>query len=356
MKQTLLISIAIVALWVISCDDVPLSAIRIGPDTTSHNFVWRVDTLGDIYSSVLYDVFIIDDNNIWAVGEINIKNANGNWINPPYNIARWNGQQWTLDRVLFKWDFGTGYSQARAIFAFSPTDILVSSGGSVMRWNGTNWSNLGFLCEGTNCVGSVYRIWGVNNKDLYGVGYGGKIVHWNGSAWNLESQVDCDLTDIWGGGSIVWTCGWKFDNSESVLLKKTNALWNTLWKKTQPDFSVPYIGLLSSVWANAEQAWIVGSAGAFEHFPQDPDYIEKTKLLLTNFPYRVRGSANNDVTLAGDASMIWHWNGSTWHKYDELYNQDNRLYGLHATASRVVAVGRRYDPLSAPALIISGSR
>ena len=41
-------------------------------DTTSHNFTWQSWTFGDIGSSVLYDVAIINENNIWAVGEINI--------------------------------------------------------------------------------------------------------------------------------------------------------------------------------------------------------------------------------------------------------------------------------------------
>jgi hypothetical protein len=39
-------------------------------DTTSHNFTWEIDTLGDGNSSVLRDVCIINDTCVWAVGEI----------------------------------------------------------------------------------------------------------------------------------------------------------------------------------------------------------------------------------------------------------------------------------------------
>jgi len=38
-------------------------------DTTSHNFIWEIDTLG-IGGSYLNDVAIIDENNIWVVGNI----------------------------------------------------------------------------------------------------------------------------------------------------------------------------------------------------------------------------------------------------------------------------------------------
>ncbi|GAB6283775.1 MAG: hypothetical protein STSR0008_25920 [Ignavibacterium sp.] len=41
-------------------------------DTTSHNFTFETYTFGEHSNSVLYDVAIIDENNIWAVGE--------NWI------------------------------------------------------------------------------------------------------------------------------------------------------------------------------------------------------------------------------------------------------------------------------------
>ena len=35
-------------------------------DTTSHNFTWQIWTFGEIGSSTLYDVAIIDENNSWS--------------------------------------------------------------------------------------------------------------------------------------------------------------------------------------------------------------------------------------------------------------------------------------------------
>jgi len=52
-------------------------------DTTSHNFIWEIDTLG-IGGSYLNDVAIIDENNIWVVGNIETDTAT-------YNAAHWDG-------------------------------------------------------------------------------------------------------------------------------------------------------------------------------------------------------------------------------------------------------------------------
>jgi hypothetical protein len=56
-------------------------------DTTSHNFTWEIDTLGE-YGSYLNDVWIVDENDIWVVGEII---TDSGW----YNLAKWDGLNWS---------------------------------------------------------------------------------------------------------------------------------------------------------------------------------------------------------------------------------------------------------------------
>lgn len=60
-------------------------------DTTSHNFTWETFTFGGGSSSHFNDVAIINENNIWAVGEIHTEDtdkfdSNGVWIQP-YNAV-----------------------------------------------------------------------------------------------------------------------------------------------------------------------------------------------------------------------------------------------------------------------------
>jgi len=39
--------------------------------------------------------------------------------------------------------------------------------------------------------------------------------------------------------------------------------------------------------------------------------------------------------------MLWHYNGKSWYKYEELYNStfDRRLFGLAVKDNFLVAVG-----------------
>ena len=55
-------------------------------DTTSHDFTFQVDTIGD-YGSYINDASIVNENTIWVVGRI-IDDSNY------FNAAFWNGNSW----------------------------------------------------------------------------------------------------------------------------------------------------------------------------------------------------------------------------------------------------------------------
>ena len=59
-------------------------------NTTSHDFRWQNWEFGEegAGSSTLYDIAIIDENNIWAVGEIYMKDSLGNPDPTFYNLVK----------------------------------------------------------------------------------------------------------------------------------------------------------------------------------------------------------------------------------------------------------------------------
>ena len=68
-------------------------------DTSSHDFQWEVIEFPSPYGSgVLYDVAVIDENDIWAVGEIYSDSAQPSL---PYNAVHWDGSQWELRRIFY---------------------------------------------------------------------------------------------------------------------------------------------------------------------------------------------------------------------------------------------------------------
>jgi hypothetical protein len=54
--------------------------------------------------------------------------------------------------------------------------------------------------------------------------------------------------------------------------------------------------------------------------------------------------------------MIWHYNGKSWYKFEEVYNTDLRLYGLAVSENLIVAVGKSYSSGLGNALLIVGKR
>ncbi len=89
-------------------------------------------------NSVLYDVAIIDENNIWAVGEIYMNDSLGNPDYKVYNAAHWDGIEWELKRIPYYYNGQTYYSGIKAIYAFNENDIWFGTG-NMIRWNGTQF-------------------------------------------------------------------------------------------------------------------------------------------------------------------------------------------------------------------------
>jgi hypothetical protein len=181
-------------------------------DTTSHNFTWQTFTFGE-RTSTLYDVAIIDENNIWAVGEIYMNDSLGNPDPTFYNAAHWDGQSWQLKRILYKGGIWT----IRAIFAFNENDIWFSA--YVRYYNG---SFIELPIPDILMGWGINKIWGSSGNDLYAVGNYGNIAHYKNGSWTkIESGTTTSLTDIYGDGENVFICGYE-DFKPTVLLKYEN--------------------------------------------------------------------------------------------------------------------------------------
>jgi hypothetical protein len=316
-------------------------------DTTSNEFNWNTFIFGGTGGgSVLYDVAIINPNDIWCMGVIYADSVQP-WN--PYNVVHYDGQQWELKRINYN---GSPWP-IRSVFAFSANDIWFDA---FVKWNGTNFIQLPIP---SILIGhSINKTWGTSSNDLYVVGSEGLIAHYNGSDWRkLESGTDVNLLDIWGtpDGNEVWACGWNSD-SRSILLRKNKDQWETLWSKQNPSPPWIYSGDLSSLWTSGNIDFMLAGGKVYRHSLLDLSEIYKEPIVLDNFAYRVRGSDRNNIALAGDLAMIWHYNGINWHYYNELLNENDRTYGLGVSEDLIVTVGTRYNSILRDALIIIGRR
>lgn len=331
-------------------------------DTTSHNFNWDIFYFGDGNGSGLRDVAVINEDNIWAVGNIQVQDSTGSWIS--YNAVHWDGQHWELTRIQVFYHGNYITPSLEGIFAFSENDIWVTSG-VPMHWNGNTWTlyhlwDMGVLEQED---GGVTNIWGPSPTDIYFVGRKGTIVHHNGSSWQkMYSGTDVELLDVWGTpvGSAVWSCGTEV-SKPTVLLRRTNGILEIIYEDTDYLFQVredTLSGRLVSGWGmNNRNYYVLSSMGLYKLsvFANEPiQRLSFMPSLFPGFPRRVRGNGPNDLIIVGDIFMIAHYNGSTWEYYDQFSGQ-GRFWSVDQKDNIVCAVGTLYD-LFSKGIILVGKR
>ena len=329
-----------------------------GPDTTSHNFTWQVTHVGDLTSS-LADVFAIAEDDIWAVGKIQIEDSAGNDI--VYNAVHWNGQEWEPQRIRTNSCGGVLFPPIRSVFSFSNANIFFAHiDGSITIYDGNSFISDCRMIQKLN--GSDNKMWGISSSDLYVVSNSGAIVHYDGSNWQKqESNTTVRLLDVWGNtnGSTVWACGYASNNSESILLRSDGSQWQTVWQWQfqQGASDSAYVGLLSSLWAfDPDSLIIVSGDGVFRQDIANNGPPRKEKVSLGAFPNNVRGSAPNNIFIACFNGTIWHYNGATWRTYPELHNPNWVFRSIAVLEDKVVAVGGDFSQGIQRDIIVTGLR
>ncbi len=306
-------------------------------DPTSNNFSWAIDTLGDVASSALYDVAIVNDTVVYAAGGIYLLDSSGNFDPNAYNLVKWNGMKWELLRIWFQTICGDTHLSSyptRSLQLMSASDLWVAGAGNqIVRWNGTSQTNATCLPISF----SVSKLWGGSPNSVYAVGYGGNIVHFDGTSWQkLSSGTTVDIHDVWG--SVDSSTGKAFilapacyaatpGDLEILHINDQNTVDTLNWGTgRQPQ----------SVWFLSPRKIFVCGGGVFTRSQNGP-WREATDVPLI-FTERIRGVALNDIFVVGDFGLVAHWNGLTWHVYPEVAAAD--IYNSVAYNGRMmVAIG-----------------
>ncbi len=307
-------------------------------DTTNHNFTWETFEFGGVNgSSYLNDIAIINENNIWAVGEIHTEDtdkfdSNGVWVQP-YNVVHWDGVKWELKRILIN----NYYYPLRTIYAFNENDIWFANL-SLIHWNGSDFSFYTTPPSDQGFGWSVNSIWGASSHDFYIVGYGGNIVHYNGSSWRkIESGTETDILDIYGSTNnldkekIFASVSNRSGEGEKKILSidEGNTVSSISWElQTKvysiwtPNGSVIYTAG-SCIYSNK------GSGGWSTFSMQLPSVLSR----------KIRGNGLNDIAVCGDFGLIGHFNGINWNSYPELNLIDHQLFSIDVRSNLICIVG-----------------
>ena len=310
-------------------NDLPVTINITTLDTTSHAVSWTVDTLGA--QGLIRDVWAFDQNNIWAVGEIYLRDSTGQIdMSNLYNVARWDRNGWTLSK-------GAPVS-FNTIFAFSSTDVWAGTS-APYHWDGTSWR--GFNVTGI-FNGTITEIWGTNSSNVYIVGTNGSIAHYNGTTWRkMESGTTVDLEDVWGiDEKHIWATGTSTQIGRSVILFFDGTRWSTLYDtETQPISS--RFGY-SSVWSNSSKVLHLAGQGGVRWFHQPTRTFKRQQTGQRYISYHLHATLQNDIFVVGGAGEAAHFNGASWYLYPELKNDTEFSFSIFLTVQmrpRFVAIG-----------------
>ncbi len=327
---------------------------------TSHNFSYKTWELGNMFGGMLYDVTIIDENNIWAVGEINQEDSTGNSV--VYNAVHWDGKNWELQRIFFPTVCGqnsvTSFPSS-AIFNLINNTIWMSSTGNKIAVLENNIQTNKY-CLPTEASMSVTSIWGNNTgDDVYLVGRNGKIAKYDGTTWSsIESPTDLTLTDIYSrGNGEIYAAGVNSQELKGIVLKGNDAGEFTILAKgehiTESEMFRPNLyGSIGAVWVDENNTVYAGGHLLYRYKNSNWNYVTS---LSKNYwggdpaaSYRgvissIRGNSVNDYIIAGDRNTLKHFNGVDWEQLGLPYDVSSGIVwrDVEVKGNTAVAVGNK---------------
>ncbi|RMG23857.1 MAG: hypothetical protein D6732_24355 [Methanobacteriota archaeon] len=295
-------------------------------DTTGHDFIWELDTLG--FYGELNDVAALAPDNVWVVGEIRTEEPDTvhNLPYTVYNAAHWDGYEWALNKLpAVTYSGSISQMPLTSIYAISPEGIWCSAyAGSYVYWNGQEWASE-WVPE---MNGVINAIWGTSSSDVYFVGGNGSIVHYDGSSFTImDSPTSQDLNGIVGvvnpeaNAVRLWAYGWTDYPHRGLLLEFDENTWNIVWNETQP-FYDDHNYLEPTVWATNDYVFIYTGGRddgmIARHKIHDFNDYEILYHTINGFIRDIHGNNKNDIFFVGDFNNVMHYNGSTFHTYPEL--------------------------------------
>jgi hypothetical protein len=312
-------------------------------DTTSHNLNWQVFLFGQHQHSRINDISIIDENNIWAVGEIYLLDSLGQQDVQPYGVSIWNGQTWELKKLFYNNNIPV---TPRGILVINSRDIYLASG-SIFHWDGTSstvqmvYSRLSF----SDSLATIEKLWG-RSEMIYGVGHAGTIVSYENGQWGrIESGTDVDLYDIWGDkDGTIWACGYSDDYSISALLRYNGNGIETVYLGNSSDQNNGfYIGPISGVWgASYFRIYMMNWSGIYTQANSNKFFLEKEITRFSDVGFGIDGTDDNNIFACGEG-FVGHWNGISYKEYPELYKDSRTFYSVCVKGNTVCAGGTDYN-------------
>lgn len=281
------------------------------PDSTSHEIVWEIDTLG-AFNSDADAIWGTSPTNIWVTGWFTDGKGWGS------NIYHYDGSEWKAQNYY--------EANLTGIFGLSENDIWAVGNnltatqwyGLVAHYDGVKWKTEQVFSR----MPGLAEVWASATDDVFAVGGNGTILHYDGNSWSqMESGTKYHLRDVWGFTSDdVYACGGNIDNAvykdKPILLHYDGISWESVLDTTKEENDY-----IESNWGTASNNLYFSSVSGFYQgsasigwtssvIPDDHTAIRK-----------IRGSSEYNIFIAGHFGLLLHYNGNSWCRYDEIFSK-----------------------------------
>jgi hypothetical protein len=176
--------------------------------------------------------------------------------------------------------------------ATSSFGVAVGDNGTVITYDGSNWSTVGSVPTSED----LYGVWGSDASNVYAAGNGGTIIHWDGSDWtDVSPAANTNFRDIGGAGSTVIAVG------SGVYMSTGGAFSQEDTGATQT---------LYGAWGTGSTLFLVGLSGTIIQ-GQGGNWSTMTTP-NSEWLTGISGLSSSEMWASGDDGMIMGYDGSNW--------------------------------------------
>lgn len=312
---------------------------------TKHDFNWQTYSFETQSQSTLSDIFVINTNDVWVVGEFYFDS------DVAYGFIHWDGNEWTHFRLFSKVP-PTNYQSnihPTGVYAFDSKNIWFSAG-SVFHWDGDTLTPF-WLSKFDGNLKSIFeegqfarKIWGdKKSKVLYVSGDKGALAVYKNDTWSrITTDTDSDILDLWGFENpitedtevICATTKFSISDNNMIKITKNNNIEIIPWD--QPKF-------LFSLWTNKGFPIFAGGNRYYLNSTQKWEPIDLNEEFT---PYEIRGYSLNNIFMSGSNSKVFHFNGINWRNVSNNINSKTNLTKISVRENIVVIGGENNGIIS----------
>lgn len=293
------------------------------------------------------DVWGSSPDNIWAVGWI----KDGTWGS---NIIHYDGNKWDPFEYYEADLHGIFGLNENEIWAVGSNLILTVFDALIAHYDGTEWKTV-HVDYGTS---TLTNVWASDANNVFAVGFDGVILHYDGDNWTkMKSGTNKHLVDVWGfADNDVYVCGGNIDNAvendKPILLHYNGSTWRNLIDTTQYENAY-----LESLWGTTSDNIYFSSTFGFNQGSISKGWDSSIIPDDNTAIYKLRGSAENNIFITGHFGLLLHYNGNTWHRYDEFFSKSypcgSNLKGIMPFDDKVFIVST--EKISVKGIVYKGT-